>query len=225
MSIHIKDKIQSINLVVGCTIGCPYCYAHKVAKRYHMVENFQQPEFFPNKLRLLERTRPRNLLLTGMSDLAVWKEDWKNQVFETIRNNPQHQFLFLTKRPDLIDLKIHLDHVWFGVTVTHPADLWRIDTLRKNIRAKHYYVTFEPLFEDPGPVNLSGIEWMVIGTMTGSQKQKVRTQPAWVHSLLNQARRQNIPVFMKEELAPIIGEKNMVQELPTTWIYELEKEK
>ena len=30
-------------------------------------------------------------------------------------------------------------------------------------------VTFEPLFDDPGTVDLSGINWIVVGTMTGAQ--------------------------------------------------------
>ena len=67
------------------------------------------------------------------------------------------QFLFLTKRPDLLDFDTDLENAWFGVTVTRKAELWSIDALRKNVRAKHYHVTFEPLFDDPGTVDLSGI--------------------------------------------------------------------
>ena len=57
------------------------------------------------------------------------------------------------------------------------AELWRIDALRKNVRAKHYHVTFEPLFDDPGTVDLSGINWIVVGTMTGAQSRKIHTEP------------------------------------------------
>ena len=27
MSICIKDQIQNMNIVIGCTVGCAYCYA------------------------------------------------------------------------------------------------------------------------------------------------------------------------------------------------------
>ena len=37
MSVCIKDLIQNMNLVIGCTIGCPYCYARNNVKRYHMM--------------------------------------------------------------------------------------------------------------------------------------------------------------------------------------------
>ena len=26
MSICIKDQIQNMNIVIGCTVGCTYCY-------------------------------------------------------------------------------------------------------------------------------------------------------------------------------------------------------
>ena len=54
MSVCIKDNIQNMNLVIGCTVGCSYCYARNNVKRYHMIDDFSKPEFFPNKLRLME---------------------------------------------------------------------------------------------------------------------------------------------------------------------------
>ena len=143
---------------------------------------------------------------TGMSDLSGWKPEWRDEVFVKIRENPQHQFLFLTKRPDSLDFDTELENAWFGVTVTRKAELWRIDALRKNVKAKHYHVTFEPLFDDPGTVDLSGINWIVVGTMTGAQSRKIHTEPEWAWSLTDQAHKLGIPVFMKEDLVPIIGD-------------------
>ena len=68
MSICIKDQIQNMNLVIGCTVGCTYCYARNNVKRWHMIDDFADPEFFPGKLRMMEKKRPQNFLLTGMSD-------------------------------------------------------------------------------------------------------------------------------------------------------------
>ena len=207
MSVCIKDLIQNMNLVIGCTVGCPYCYARNNVKRYHMIDDFSQPEFFPGKLRMMDKPRPQNFLLTGMSDLAGWKPEWREAVFAKIRENPQHQFLFLSKRPDLLDIRTDLDNAWFGVTVTRKAELWRIDALRENVKAKHYHV------------------WIVVGTMTGSQSRKVHTEPAWAYSLTEQAHQNNIPVFWKEDLVPIMGEEQMIQELPEAFNHVLEEQR
>ena len=186
-------------------------YVTVFVKRWHMIDDFANPEFFPGKLKMMEKKRPQNFLLTGMSDLSGWKPEWRDEVFAKIRENPQHQFLFLTKRPDLLDFDTELENAWFGVTVTRKAELWRIDALRKNVKAKHYHVTFEPLFDDPGAVDLSRINWIVVGTMTGVQSRKVHTEPEWAWSLTDQADKLGIPVFMKEDLVPIIGDENMIQ--------------
>lgn len=225
MTICIKDQIQNLNLVIGCTVGCSYCYARNNVKRYHMIPDFARPEFFPNKLRRMDTPRPHNFLLTGMSDLAVWKEEWLEETFRHIQRSPRHQFLFLSKRPDLLHINTDLDNAWFGVTVTGKADLWRIDALKKNVQAKHYHVTFEPLFDDPGIVDLQGIDWIVIGTMTGVQARKVHTEPAWADSLARQAHERSIPVFMKEDLLPIMQEENMIQQLPEAFLNVLEEQR
>ena len=225
MVVCIKDNIQNLNIVIGCTVGCDYCYARNNVRRWHIIDDFAKPEFFPNKLRLMERQKPQNFLLTGMSDLAGWKDEWLEQVLPTIAKNPQHPFLFLSKRPDLLNIETDLENVWFGVTVTKKSELWRIDSLRENIKAKHYHVTFEPLFDDPDRVDLHGIDWIVVGTMTGAQSKKIHTEPSWAVSLTEQAHALRIPVFMKEDLAPIIGEKNMVQEMPQEFIRVLEEQR
>lgn len=70
MNVCIKDQIQNMNLVIGCPVGCEYCYARNNVRRWHMIDDFATPEFFPDKLRLMNKQKPQNFLLTGMSDLS-----------------------------------------------------------------------------------------------------------------------------------------------------------
>lgn len=225
MCICIKDAIQNINLVIGCTIGCSYCYARNNARRFRMTDDFAKPVYFPNKLRLMSKPRPQIFLLTGMSDFAGWEPVWREEVFHQMAGNPQHQYLFLTKQPKKIHFSSQLDNAWFGVTVTSHKEKGRITALRENIQGRHYHVTFEPMFDDIGAVDLTGIQWIVIGTETGNRKGKAVSRPEWVWSLTDQAHALGIPVFMKEDLLPIIGEKNMVQELPPSFCQVLEEQK
>lgn len=225
MAVCIKDQIQNMNLVIGCTIGCSYCYARNNVRRFHMTEDFSRPEYFPGKLKLMDRKRPQNLLLTGMSDFSDWDSEWREEVFARIARNPQHQYIFLTKRPEKIQFSTELDNVWFGVTVTSAKEKGRIQAMREHIRAKHYQVSFEPMFDDIGEVDFTGIEWIVVGTETGRRKGKSESKTEWVWNLTDQAHSRGIPVFMKEDLLPVMGEAQMIQELPQVFYDVLEEQK
>ena len=62
--------------------------------------------------------------------------------------------------------------------------------------------------------------------MTGAQSRKIHGGAEWVRSLTDQAHKLGIiPVFMKEDLVPIIGDENMIQEMPEEFNKVLEVQK
>ena len=56
----------------------------------------------------------------GMSDFSDWKPEWNaaEEFSSGISSNPQHAYIFLTKRPDKISFSSDDENVWMGVTVT-----------------------------------------------------------------------------------------------------------
>jgi protein gp37 len=210
--IDIKAKIKNINAVIGCNIGCRYCYARAVAKRFHLTDDFSKPVADLHKLERIKK--PGIYFLTGMSDPYIWEKEWLDKSFDLLKQNPRTVGIYLTKAPNKMNLDNVPDNAWMGVTVTCKNDLWRIKSLKENIKCKNYHITFEPLFEDLGDIDLSGIRWIVIGTETGNCKGKIDTKKQWVNNLVKVARRYGCKIFYKEELARkiMIGE-NIIQEL------------
>jgi protein gp37 len=148
-----------------------------------------------------------------MSDLADWPEDWRETVFQEMSKYPRNTYIFLTKRPQLIDIDVrNMPWMWMGCTVTNRSDVQRIQQMKQHMKASNYHVTFEPLHGDVGIIDLSGIKWVVIGAETGIRSGRIIPKKDWVMNIVEQADRRNIPVFMKDSLFSIVGEENFRQD-------------
>ncbi len=210
---RIKDYIKNINAVIGCNIGCPYCYAKMLTNRFGLSSDFTKPIYAKQKFKKIRKNGV--YFLTGMSDPSVWNDEWLESSFVELKNNPNAIGIYLTKKPEKVSAIKIPDNAWFGVTVTCKNDIKRIESLKTLIKCRHYHVTFEPLFENIGFVDLRGIDWIVIGTETGNRKNKAVTKIDWINNIVEQARRDGCKIFMKEDLFNgILDEDEAIQEFP-----------
>lgn len=63
-------------------------------------------------------------------------------------------------------------------------------------------------------INGVRISWIVLGAMTGPGSNRHQPKQEWVEALARDAADTAVPVFMKDSLGPIVGEENMLRELP-----------
>ena len=71
----------------------------------------------------------------------------------------------------------------------------RIDILRETPAALRF-LSCEPLLEDLGPMNLSFIDWIIVGGESGPNARPIH--PEWVRNIRDQARERLIPFFFKQ---------------------------
>lgn len=97
-----------------------------------------------------------------------------------------------------------LPNFWPGVSVESRRYLYRLDRLREAPAAVRM-VSFEPLLEDLGEVNLQGIGWAIAGGESGRGARPMH--PDWVRSLRDQCVAAGVPFFFKQwgEWTPAIS--------------------
>lgn len=206
-----ETRFATLNPVVGCPIGCRFCYARRIAEKYDMVEDFSVPQFFPRRLSALRRQRPTVFFIDSMSDMSAWQDDWRHEVMGAVVQNPQHEYMALTKRPQMLEPLgdfAGIPWLWLGTSVTCRRDLWRIDSLRR-IDVENRMVSFEPLLGEVGEVDLSGIGWVAIGEETGPEAHLHEPRPEWAWDIVRQAQARGIPVSVRPPMSERFGMPDM----------------
>jgi len=210
-----KTKIewtqQTWNPSAGCTkisSGCKNCYAEKMAKRLQGqgvvgYENGFEFSIVPSRLNdPFKRKKATVYFVNSMSDIfhEDMPEDYLHQIFDVIEQTPHHTYQILTKRAermyDYFSKNPVPPNVWLGVTVENKQQgLPRIDKLR-NLYASVLFLSVEPLLEDLGAINLTNIDWVIVGGESGSRARPMDKE--WVLNIKQQCETLGIAFFFKQ---------------------------
>jgi len=198
------------NPLTGCTkisTGCKNCYAEKMAKRLQAMKTANYANGF--KLTCHQHTldipfswkKPRMVFVNSMSDLfhEDAPESFIKKVFNIMDIASQHQYQVLTKRSEIL-LKMNTslrwnDNIWMGVSVETSDYKFRIDHLRQT-DAKVKFISFEPLLNDIGDVDLSGIDWVIVGGESGPGARPIKKE--WITNIQQLCFDKNISFFFKQ---------------------------
>ena len=214
-----KSKIEwtdaTWNPVRGCTKispGCAHCYAETFAERFRGVPGHPYEQGFdlrlvPEKLfEPLRWTRPRMIFVNSMSDLfhKDVSDAYVELVAEVMRIANWHTYQVLTKRSERLSEMLRTDlralaqepHVWWGVSVENRRHgLPRLEHLR-HAPAAVRFLSVEPLLEDLGAIDLSGISWVIVGGESGHGARPMKAE--WVRSIRDQCQDAGVPYFFKQ---------------------------
>jgi protein gp37 len=198
------------NPVTGCTkisAGCKHCYAERMARR---LKAMGQPNYAGGfKVALHERAlelpltwkKPQTIFVNSMSDLFHKSVplEFILKVFDVMNRAHWHQYQVLTKRADRLEL---LDkdlpwapHIWMGVSVEDQDSANRIDHLRRT-GAGVKFVSFEPLIGPVTDIDLSGIDWAIVGGESGPGARPLAEE--WAVSLRDQCVKAKVAFFFKQ---------------------------
>lgn len=211
------------NPVAGCSImsaGCTNCYAMNMAKRLEamgvekykgltrksgkrtvwngVVHEDHKSLDIPRKWR-----KPRKIFVNSMSDLfhPSVSESFVSDVWRVMRETPQHQYQILTKRPDrMADIlnrvcPTPLKNAWLGTSVEGEAVVGRIDELL-NVPATIRFISFEPLIDSVGIVDLAGIDWAIVGGESGKDARPIKE--IWIDEIHTACKKSRTAFFFKQ---------------------------
>jgi protein gp37 len=181
---YVEWARSSHNPVTGCLHNCPYCYAREIAEHIYPekfepvlhVDRLIAPYTTPVPTLAAQDMSYRNVFICSMADLfGQWvPKEWIEAVLETVRDNPQWNFLFLTKFPIRMAEFEYPPNAWLGTTVDLQARVKNAEQAMRKVKASVKWLSIEPLLEPLRFEDLSAFEWVVIG---GASQTDASTGP------------------------------------------------
>jgi len=211
------------NPVAGCSIvtaGCTNCYAMQMAHRleamgvskYEGLTRKSGKRALWNGVVREDRAaleipytwrKPRKIFVNSMSDLfhEGVSEAFIVDVWRVMRETPHHNYQILTKRPERMAEVVAraipdvLSNVWLGTSVENTDVVDRIDHLR-SVPAAIRFISFEPLIGPVGEVDLTDVQWAIVGGESGLNARPIRED--WIDEIYAQCDIHGTAFFFKQ---------------------------
>lgn len=229
---------------IGCAAvspACDHCYAEKLGKRFGVAWGPREPRRRTSEAyraqpyrwdraaaKAGERHRVFSASLADIWDNAV-PIAWLADELDIIRQTTSLDWLLLTKRPQLILLRLvralefaiaagnrplrdWLDqwsngqpphNVWLGTTTENRAEMLRRGTLLAGTPAARRFWSAEPLLGPLGEIPAEILpDWIIAGGESGAGARA--PHPAWFREIRDQCQAAAVPFFFKQwgEWAP-----------------------
>ena len=202
------------NPVTGCTKispGCDNCYAERFSERFRGVKGHPFEFGFDLTLRPerigqpLKWSRPKMVFVNSMSDL-FHKDiplDFVERIFDTMEQADWHVFQILTKRSSRMQKFINAryaggmapGHIWLGASVENGRQLSRVRHVQRTA-ATVRFLSIEPLLGPIGEVDLTGIDWVIVGGESGPRARPMKID--WAREVRDQCLNAGIAFFFKQ---------------------------
>ncbi len=211
----LAGEVDERWLKEGSSPECSRCYAETLSLRRGWSKQPWKTEFAeenvklrPERFREIARLPLKPITLPPSQRTKVFiasMGDWAHELVPDAFISEMWKWLvlypniyqLLTKR---IDRASSLpgpwpENIWLGATCGHPATKWRIEMLRRS-KAAVKFLSMEPLLGSMLPLDLTGIDWVIVGGESGAGFRAMRME--WVREIRDECARQGVALFVKQ---------------------------
>ena len=205
----------TLNPIKGlCPVDCKdnqgksYCYARRMYKRFGWNPEIR---FDRKPLDQLAKIKTPSRIFIGstMELFGDWiKWWWFKTILDFCLLCPQHIFIFLTKNPKgLLAWSPFPSNCWVGVSAVDDAHQIEALSWLSLIETKVKFLSLEPLLGEvilPYGGLKEVISWIIIGQSTPiSASTTPRIE--WIADIVEACDKAGIPIFLKNNLYPLLG--------------------
>ena len=196
---------------------CVNCYAETLSlKRTWTAKPWTEPNEAANVRLRPERFReigrlpvinPRlppsereRIFICSMGDIfhRLVPDEFLHTLFDDWLIPYQHIYMLLTKRAERASQwqGPWAKHIWLGTSCGHKDTKFRIDHLRKS-KATVRFVSAEPLLTSLMPLDLTGIDMVIVGGESGSNHRPMKME--WAREIRDACVEQGVAYFHKQD--------------------------